>query len=129
MQDSASGQLPTLLPNTMDSSSSDAVDVTYPTMTTGPSTTPTTQDLQISEWLSSTLSWGSDFTQWESFARSQSGLQLPSSTINEITVSLENAVEAATVRANSAAWLSLLNNWNQGYGTYTGTFSGVCPQL
>lgn len=123
------------LPGTMDPTGSG--DILSPTtgplfpITSEPPTPPvdTTQYSRLPEWLGSIRSWGGDFTQWESFAQSQSGLQLPDSTSNNIIGRLNNSTVAASVRANSAEWISLLNNWQQGYDTYAGTFSELCPNL
>ena len=105
--------------------------VLSPTITSEPPTSPadTTQYSRLPEWLESTRSWGNDFTQFESFARSQSGLQLPDSMSNNIIGRLNNRTAAAAVRANSAEWISLLNDWRQGYDTYVGTFSELCSNL
>ena len=124
-QDSASGSPPGSMEPT---GSGD--NMLLPTITSEPPTSPadtTTQYSRLPEWLESTRSWSSDFTQWESFARSQSGLELPDSTSNNIVGRLNNGTAAAAVRANSAEWISLLNDWRQGYDTYAGTFSGLCP--
>ena len=94
-----------------------------------PSITPTIQDSHLTEWLISTASWKNDYIQWESFARSESGLQLPDSMVCDIVNRFNNSVRASIVRENSAAWFSLLNNWRQGYDTYVGTFSGLCPKF
>ena len=111
--------------------------VSLPTMeplrpiTTEPPMPPrdTNRTSQLSEWLESTWSWGGDFTRWETFARSQSGLQLDDSISSHIIDRLNNGVDASTVRSNSAEWVSLLSDWREGYDTYTGTFSGLCPKL
>ena len=126
-EDSGSGSLPTLSPDSMVPGSGDAT--SQPLLE--PSTTPTltTQDSQLPEWLTSMVSWENDYVQWESFARSESGLQLPDSTVGDIIDRFNNSVQASVVRENSAAWFSLLINWRQGYDIYTGTFSGICPRL
>ena len=119
-----SESLPTLSPESMASGSGQATML-------GPSTTPmvATQGPQSTEWLASTASWKNNYIQWESFARSESGLQLPDSIVCDIVDRFNDSVRASIVRENSAAWYSLLNNWRQGYDTYTGTFSGLCPNI
>ena len=94
-----------------------------------PSTPPTQDSQSTTEWLTSTASWKNNYIQWESFVRSESGLQLPDSTVCDIVDRFNNSVRAPIVRENSAAWYSLLNNWRQGYDTYTGTFNGLCPNF
>lgn len=131
--DVASGSLPSLSPSTTAMSSGDGIPSTtqplYPITAEPPSPELPEQDSQLSEWLVSTRSWGDDFTQWESFVQSQSGLQLPDLSISDIIARLSNSTVASATRTNSAEWLSLLNNWLQGYDTHAGTFSRLCPKF
>jgi hypothetical protein len=123
-EEDGSVSLSTLSPESMGSGSGEAT--SQPLLE--PPATPI-PDSQSTEWLTSSASWKNDYIQWESFARSESGLQLPDSTVCDIVNRFNDSVRASIVRENSAAWFSLLNNWRQGYDTYTGTFSGLCPNV
>lgn len=127
IEDGGSGSPSTLSPEGVDLGS--GVATTQPLLE--PSATPviTSRNSQLSQWLTSSASWKNDYVQWESFARSESGLQLPDSTVCDIVNRFNNSLRASDVRQNSAAWFSLLTNWRQGYDTYNGTFHGLCPNL
>ena len=101
---------------------------TIQSVTSEPPTSPVHMT-QLSEWLDSTQTWESHFTRWESFVKSQSGLQLPDSSVTDIIDRLDNTTQASAVRENSRKWISLVNIWGQTYDTYVDMFSGVCPNL